>query len=78
MRVMAIRNGKTLVYEDIPSDVGVSAHTIKSWVSVLVTSGIVYLLEPYHNKKIQRLTHMPKIIFMGFWIRRVICRMDEC
>ena len=64
MRVMAIRNGKTLVYEDIASDVGVSAHTIKSWVSVLVTSGIVYLLEPYHNKKIQRLTHMPKIIFM--------------
>ncbi len=64
MRVMAIRNGKTLVYEDIASDVGVSAHTIKAWVSVLVTSGIVYLLEPYHNKKIQRLTHMPKIIFM--------------
>lgn len=64
MRVMAIRKGKTLVYEDIASDVGVSAYTIKSWISVLVTSGIVYLLEPYHNRKIQRLTHMPKIIFM--------------
>lgn len=51
-------------YEDIASDVGVSAHTIKAWISVLVTSGIVYLLEPYHNKKIQRLTHMPKIVFM--------------
>ena len=51
---MAIRNGKTLVYEDIASDVGVSAHTIKAWISVLVTSGIVYLLETYNNKKIQR------------------------
>lgn len=64
MRVIAMRNGKTLVYEDVASDIGVSAHTIKSWISVLVTSGIIYLLEPYHNKKIQRLTHMPKIIFM--------------
>lgn len=64
MRVMAIRNGNTLVYEDIASNVGVSAHTIKEWVSVLVTSGIIYLLEPYHNKKIERLTHMPKIVFM--------------
>lgn len=64
MRVMAIRNGNTLSYEDIASDVGVSAHTIKAWISVLVTSGIIYLLEPYQNKRIQRLTHMPKIIFM--------------
>ena len=64
MRVLAIRNGKTLNYSDIANDVEVSSNTIKEWVSVLVSSRIIYLLEPYHNKKIERLTHLPKIVFM--------------
>ena len=64
MRDIAIRNGKTLNYSDIANDVGVSSHTIKNWVSVLVNSRIIYLLEAYHNNKIERLTHMPKIVFM--------------
>lgn len=64
MRDMAIRNGKTLNYSDIANDVGVSANTIKEWINVLVSSRIVYLLEPYHNNKIERLTHMNKIVFM--------------
>lgn len=64
MRVLAIRNGKTLNYSDIANDVDVSSNTIKEWVNVLVSSRIIYLLEPYHNKKIERLTHLPKIVFM--------------
>lgn len=64
MRDMAIRNGKTLNYSDIANDIGVSSNTIKEWVSVLVSSRIVYLLEAYHNNKIDRLTHLPKIVFM--------------
>ena len=61
---MAIRNGKTLNYSDIANDIGVSSNTVKQWVSVLVSSRIVYLLEAYHNNKIDRLTHLPKIVFM--------------
>ncbi len=64
MRVLTIRNGKTLNYSDIANDVDVSSNTIKEWVNVLVSSRIIYLLEPYHNKKIERLTHLPKIVFM--------------
>ena len=64
MRDVAIRNGKTLNYSDIASDIGVSSNTIKEWISVLVSSRIIYLLEPYKNNKIERLTHMSKIIFM--------------
>ena len=64
MRDMAIRNGKTLNYSDIANDIGVSSNTVKQWVSVLVSSRIVYLLEAYHNNKIDRLTHLSKIVFM--------------
>lgn len=64
MRDVAIRTGTTLKYSDIASDVGVSANTIKEWISILVSTGIIYLLEPYSSSRIKRLTHMPKIIFM--------------
>ncbi len=33
-------------------------------MSVLVNTGLVYLLEPYSSSELKRLTHMPKIIFM--------------
>ncbi len=64
MRDVAIRTGTTLNYSDIANDVGVSVNTIKDWFSILVNTGLVYLLEPYSSNRIKRLTHMPKIIFM--------------
>ena len=64
MRDVAIRTGTTLNYSDIANDIGVSVNTIKDWFSILVSTGLVYLLEPYSSNKIKRLTHMPKIIFM--------------
>ena len=45
-------------------DAGISVPTAKSWFSILVTSGLVYLLEPYMSSELKRLTHIPKIIFM--------------
>lgn len=64
MRDVAIRNGTTLNYSDIANDVGIASNTIKEWISILVSTGILYLLEPYSSNKLKRLTHMPKIIFM--------------
>ena len=64
MRDVAIRTGTTLNYSDIANDIGVSINTIKDWFSILVNTGLVYLLEPYSSNQIKRLTHMPKIIFM--------------
>lgn len=64
MRVLAVRTGTTLNYSSIANEVGVSDKTIKSWISVLVTSGLIYLLEPYSSSTIKRITKMPKLIFM--------------
>ena len=64
MRDVAIRTGTTLNYSDIANDVGISVNTIREWISILVSTGIIYLLEPYSSSRIKRLTHMPKIIFM--------------
>ncbi len=61
---VASRTGEQLNYTALASDAGVSVPTAKSWLSILCTSGLVYLLEPYMSSELKRLTHMPKIIFM--------------
>lgn len=61
---VALRTGTTLNYSDIANDIGISSNTVKEWMSILVTSGLVYLLEPFSTSKLKRLTHLPKIIFM--------------
>lgn len=45
-------------------DDGISLSPAKSWLSILITTGLVYLLEPYMTSELKRLTHTPKIIFM--------------
>ena len=64
MTAVAIRNGEQLNYSNIAKEVGISDVTVKNWLSILITSGIVYLLEPHMSNKLKRMTHMPKIIFM--------------
>lgn len=61
---MASRTGEQLNYSTLASDVGISVPTATKWMSILTTSGLVYLLEPYMSSKLKRITHMPKIIFM--------------
>ncbi len=61
---VAARTGQELVYEDISKDLGISSVTAKQWMSILQTSGIVYLMQPYFNKTNQRIIKRPKIYFM--------------
>lgn len=64
MVAVASRTGEQLNYSNISKEIGVSDKTIRNWISILVNTGVIYLLEPYRSTKIKRLTHMPKIIFM--------------
>lgn len=61
---VASRTGEQLNYSSLANDSGISVPTAIKWLSVLVTSGIVYLLEPYMSSQLKRITHIPKIIFM--------------
>ena len=61
---VASRTGEQLNYTALALDAGVTVPTSKAWLSILVSSGLVYLLEPYLSSELKRLTHIPKIIFM--------------
>ena len=63
MTCIAARTGNILVYSRIASEVGVDEKTISMWVDVLVRSDIIYLLKPYANSHLNRITKKPKIYF---------------
>ena len=64
MVAIAARSGELLNYSSVAQDVGVSVDTIKRWVGILQTSGIVYLLQPYSNNHLKRAIKTPKIYML--------------
>lgn len=61
---VAARTGQELNLTDIGKDVGIDTKTADSWLSLLVTSGLVYLLQPYSRNTIKRIVKRPKLYFM--------------
>ena len=64
VKTAATRTGQLLNFSDMAKEVEVSINTIKSWLSVLETSGLIFLLPPYHNNIANRILKTPKLYFM--------------
>lgn len=60
----AARTGQMVNYTDIAKDLGISSPTAKQWLSILVSSGIVTLLEPYYNNALKRVVKSPNMYFL--------------
>ena len=63
LRLCASRIGSLFVASQLANEVGVSANTIKSWLSVLQASYIITLLPPYYENVPKRLVKTPKLYF---------------
>lgn len=64
VRLCAGRVGQLLNYDSLASDAGISQPTAKSWLSVLQTSYICYILEPHYRNFRKRIIKSPKLYFM--------------
>jgi len=64
LRTSAARSGQLLNLAELARDADVAPNTAKSWLSILVASGVVYLLEPYHTNVTKRLAKTPKLYFL--------------
>ncbi len=73
MQVLASRTAEELNYTTISRQLGVSVPTVKSWVSILEASGVIYLLQPYSNNLGKRLTKTPKLYFMDTGLVSYLC-----
>ncbi len=60
----AARTSQMVNYSELAKDVGISSPTAKNWLSLLVTSGIVVLIEPYFNNALKRIVKAPNMYFM--------------
>ena len=64
MRLLAGRIGQLLDYTSLANDAGVSAGTVKNWISILEASYLVKILRPLHNNFGKRYIKSPKIYFL--------------
>lgn len=61
---LAARTAQLLNYSAISNDLGVDIKTVKSWTSVLETSGIITLVQPFSNNQLSRVIKTPMLYFM--------------
>ena len=64
MQYIAVRTAQELNYSTIAKEIGVDSKTIKNWISILESSGIIYLLQPFSNNLSNRIIKAPKLYFM--------------
>ena len=72
--VVASRTSQLVNYGDIARECGISEVTAKKWLSLLVTSGIVYLLKPYSANVEKRVVKTPKLYFMDTGLAAYLTR----
>ncbi len=63
VKLCAGRIGQVLNFSNLANEVGVSHHTIKSWLSILQASFLIILLPPYFENFGKRNIKSPKLYF---------------
>lgn len=64
IKTIASHSGQLLNYAAIANTVGISQPTVKKWLSLLETSGIIFFLQSYHKNYNKRLIKTPKLYFI--------------
>ncbi len=78
LRLLASNTGEELVYNNYAKQVGVAVNTIKTWVSILTKTGIIYLVHPYNEESIvKRIVKRPKMYFFDTGLAAYLCGIDS-
>ena len=72
--VAAARTSQLVNYQDMAKECGISEVTAKKWLSLLVTSGLVYLLKPYAANVEKRVVKTSKLYFMDTGLAAFLTR----
>lgn len=63
LRSTAARTAQQVNYKGIADDAEIDQTTVKNWLHVMETLGIIFLLEPYSNNVLKRTVSTPKLYF---------------
>lgn len=72
--IVALRTAQEVHYDEIANNVGIDVKTCKRWLSILETSGIIYLLQPYMANISNRIIKAPKLYFMDTGLCAYLCK----
>lgn len=76
IRICAGRVGQLINLSDIANDCGVSHNTIKSWLSILEASYIIFFLKPFHKNFNKRLTKQSKLYFVDTGLASALLEIE--
>lgn len=78
MELLASLTGQQVNYDMISKSLGIDNKTAKRWLSILLASGIVYLLEPYNEYSInKRIAKHPKLYFSDTGLACYLARVSS-
>lgn len=63
LKVCSAHAGNLINYASIANAIGISEPTIKRWISLLETSGIIFILQPWFQNISKRVVKTPKLYF---------------
>lgn len=63
LKLCAGRAGQLLNMQSLANDIGISHTTVRSWITILEASYIIFLLRPYFRNVSRRLIKAPKLYF---------------
>ena len=77
LSLLALRTSQELHYDVLANSTGIDVRTCKRWVSILETSGIVFLLQPYLANISNRIIKAPKLYFMDTGLCAYLCKWPD-
>ena len=76
MTAAAASTGQLLNLASLARDIGISQPTADRWLSILIASHIVYLLQPYSNNITKRAIKTPKLYFLDTGLAAYLTRWN--
>ena len=77
VKLCAGRIGQLLNLTAIGNDIGISHTTAREWLTILQTSFIIFLLEPFYRNIRKRLVKSPKIYFYDVGLAAYLLGIEE-
>lgn len=74
MSAVACYTGQLLNISSLARDVNISQQTVEKWLSILITSNIVFLLRPFSNNVMARTIKTPKLYFLDTGLAAYLTR----
>ena len=77
LSIVAARTATNVNYEVLANEAEITAPTAKKWLSLLVSSGLVALIQPYANNALKRTIKAPRMYFLDTGLCAYLTRWNS-